>query len=71
RLYLSSPEIAAASAITGYISDPRDVVDVAVLNDIVEPHDYIIDDRLILAPAENGEEVEVIRGPNIKPMPIN
>ncbi|CDL60455.1 Aconitate hydratase [Klebsiella pneumoniae IS39] len=71
KLYLSSPEIAAASAITGYISDPRDVVDVAVLNDIVEPHDYIIDDRLILAPAENGEEVEVIRGPNIKPMPIN
>ncbi|HIB3286430.1 TPA: aconitate hydratase, partial [Klebsiella oxytoca] len=71
KLYLSSPEVAAASAITGYISDPRDVVDVAVLNDIVEPHNYIIDDRLILAPAKNGAEVDVIRGPNIKPMPIN
>ncbi|MDU0957996.1 MAG: aconitase family protein, partial [Bradyrhizobium sp.] len=71
KLYISSPEVAAASAITGYISDPRDVADVSMLEAIVEPKNYIIDDRLILSPADDGAEVEVIRGPNIKPMPIN
>ncbi|VYU32991.1 aconitate hydratase [Metakosakonia massiliensis] len=71
KLYISSPEVAAASAITGYITDPRDMADVTMLETIVEPKNYIIDDRLILSPAEQGDNVEVIRGPNIKPMPIN
>lgn len=71
KLYISSPEVAAASAITGYITDPRDMADVRMLETIVEPKNYIIDDRLILSPAEQGDNVEVIRGPNIRPMPIN
>lgn len=71
RLYLSSPEIAAASAIRGYITDPRDFMDVAILETIKEPDDFIVDDRMIIAPVEDGSSVEVVRGPNIRPMPIN
>lgn len=71
RLYLSSPEIAAASAIRGYITDPRDFMDVTILETIKEPDDFIVDDRMIIAPVEDGSTVEVVRGPNIRPMPIN
>lgn len=70
-LYLSSPEIAAASAIRGYITDPRDFMDVTILETIKEPDDFIVDDRMIIAPVEDGSTVEVVRGPNIRPMPIN
>lgn len=71
RLYLSSPEIAAASAIRGYITDPRDFMDVTILETIKEPDDFIVDNRMIIAPVEDGSTVEVVRGPNIRPMPIN
>lgn len=71
KLYLSSPEVAAASAVTGYITDPRMFCDLSGLEKIQEPEEFIIDDRLILEPEEDGSKVEVVRGPNIKPMPIN
>jgi len=72
-LYISSPEVAAVSAITGYITDPCEFMNLDRLAAIEEPgaEEYIIDDRLILSPAEDGSEVEVVRGPNIKPMPMN
>lgn len=68
NVYLVSPEVAALSAINGYLSDPSILVE--NLN-IDEPLQFEIDDSMIIAPATDGESVEVVRGPNIKPFPIN
>lgn len=71
-LYLVSPEVAAATALTGVISAPDDVMeDVSILGNIAEPDVYIVDDRMLIQPFENGSEVEIIRGPNIKALPVN
>lgn len=69
-VYLSSPEVAAASAITGVITDPKDVVDVSILETIKESMDRIVDDRMLEAPVENTDDVVVRRGPNIQPLPL-
>ena len=70
-IYLCSPEVAAASALTGYITAPSEVCDCSVLENITEPAPFAIDDRLVVEPAADGKDVEIIRGPNIKPMPVN
>lgn len=68
KVCLVSPETAAVSAINGYLSDPREA-DYELPS---EPESFTIDDRCILQPnPENANDVEVIRGPNIKPLPIN
>ena len=64
QVYLVSPETAAASAIKGEITDPRRM---GVFPDIEMPDKFIVDDSLIIAPKD--EPVEIIRGPNIKPLP--
>lgn len=66
-VYLVSPEVAAASAIAGVFADPREL---DYQDSDFEQIDYV-DDSMILYPSENPEEVEIIRGPNIKPLPLN
>ena len=66
QVYLASPEVLAASAIAGHIADPRDLGEPPL---IAEPDSYVTDDNLILMPIQEREAVEILRGPNIKPLP--
>ena len=70
QVYLVSPETAVAAAITGEITDPRDI-GFAAMPEIVMPESFKIDDRAIILPLseKEAETAETIHGPNIKPYP--
>ena len=70
-IYLSSPEVAAISALKGYITDPITEGVTDVLSQVTEPTRYVVDDTMIIPPSDTTDKVEIVRGPNIKPMPIN
>lgn len=66
QVHLVSAETAAASAISGVITDPRDLGPAFVP---VVPKSFPVDDRMIILPPSDGRDVEIVRGPNIKPLP--
>lgn len=70
-VYLVSPEVAASSAILGYLADPTELLgdDLSML-DISMPEEFVINDNMIIPPAPTSEGVEIVRGPNIKPFPL-
>ena len=67
NIYLISVQTAAASALAGYITDPRTS---GKAPEIKMPEKFYIDDSMILQPSTEPEKVEVYRGPNIKPLPV-
>ncbi len=65
-VYLASPETCAVAALYGEITDPRKL---GKYPNIDWPKKFIIDDSNVLAPSIEPNKIEVIRGPNIKPLP--
>ena len=70
QIYLVSPETAAASAVAGVFTDPRTLGE---MPPYVMPERFYINDNMVVPPASPAEakNVEVLRGPNIKPFPVN
>ncbi len=74
KVYLVSPESAAACAITGTFSAAEEILgeNIGILGTIREPEEYPVDDSQLIHPLslEEASKVEIIRGPGIAPLPI-
>jgi aconitate hydratase len=69
RVYLCSPETGAAAALKGVITDPRDLGKEMKYPRITDPKNYLVDLEAIILASERLRKTEVVRGPNIKPLP--
>ena len=65
-IYLGSAEACAAAALCGVLTDPRDLGDAPV---VAMPQAFVVDDNMIIPPVADGSGVQVVRGPNIVPLP--
>ena len=74
EIYLVSPESAAATAIVGTFASAEDILgsDLSILTEVKEPDEFPVDDAMIIEPLpeEEAKKVEIVRGPNIQPLPI-
>ncbi|MBF0472348.1 MAG: aconitate hydratase [Nitrospirae bacterium] len=67
-VYLTNPLAACVMAITGHIIDPRDSE--INLEIIEEPDTFLINDNMLIPPPENFRDIKIIKGPNIKEVPV-
>ncbi|MBI2354793.1 MAG: aconitate hydratase [Deltaproteobacteria bacterium] len=69
KVYLCSPETAAAAGIFGVITDPRKLGSIKPYPAVQNPSRYLLDDSGIIFPLEDSAAVEIRTGPNIVPFP--
>ena len=69
KVYLCSPETAAAAGLFGVITDPRKLGELMPWPDVRNPDTYVVDDSSIIAPLADTSGVEIVTGPNIVPFP--
>jgi len=69
KVYLCSPETATAAAITGVITDPRDLAREMPYPRIKDPENYLVDEKSIVFPSPELRSTVIVRGPNIRPLP--
>ncbi len=74
EIYLVSPESAAATAIVGTFASAEEILgsDLSILTEVKEPDEFPVDDSMIIEPLpeEEAKKVEIVRGPNIQPLPV-
>jgi aconitate hydratase len=70
KVYLCSPETATAAALKGVVIDPRELGKEMAYPRIEDPEEYAIDEQSIVYPSEELSRTVIVRGPNIKPLPV-
>ncbi len=66
-IYLVSPEVSALAAIHGQFVDAAEL---PAPPQVDLPSEFTVDDSMIIAPVADSTHVEIVRGPNIKPIPL-